>query len=111
MLAPAGGGTCLAPASAYDDPAVRPRGNRMSTERRKPGHLAPASYELTRGLSTPQLLTLAELEQFGWRLGFVRRPLFQAVVPVVFSPDRESYAVLRADGSVDEHPDIKVRLH
>ena len=84
----------------------------MSTERRKPPlDAAPASYEMTRGLSAPQLTTLAELEQFGWRLGFVRRPLFQAVVPVVFSPDRVSYAVLRTDGSVDERPDIKVRLH
>jgi hypothetical protein len=83
----------------------------MSTERRKPDHVAAATYELTRGLNTPQLVTLAELEQFGWQLGFVRRPLFQAIVPVVLSPDRASYAVLRPDGSVDEHPDIKVRLH
>lgn len=83
----------------------------MSTERRKPGQYAAASYELTRGLNAPQLVTLAELEQFGWQLGFVRRPLFQAVVPVVFSPDRASYAVLRPDGSVDEHPGIKLRVH
>jgi hypothetical protein len=82
----------------------------MDNERRKPPH-DPATYELTRGLNTPQLATLAELEHFGWRLKFVRRPAFQPIVPVVFSPDQVSYAVLRADGSVDEHPDIQVRVH
>jgi hypothetical protein len=89
----------------------RPRGTVMDNERRKRAQPHPVPHELTRGLNTPQLVALAELEHFGWQLKFVRRPLFQPIVPVVFSPDQISYAVLRADGSVDEHPRIVVRVH
>lgn len=76
-------------------------------DRRKP--LKPLPATLHRELNAMQAATLAELEHFGWELKFVRRPLFQPLVPVVFDPDRTHHAVLRADGTLDEHPLIAIR--
>lgn len=55
-------------------------------------------------LNEEQLQTLSELERFVWELKFVRHPLFLDILPVVFDADRDSYAVLRPDGTLDENP-------
>ncbi|HRQ65097.1 MAG TPA: hypothetical protein PKZ76_09585 [Xanthomonadaceae bacterium] len=68
-----------------------------------------AAHELERLLNDEQLFTLRELERFGWDLKFVRRPAFQPVIPVLFDPDRARYAVLEADGTLNEHPDFEIR--
>lgn len=60
-------------------------------------------------LSEAQLDTLAELERYGWELKFVRRPLFQPSIPVVFDGDRKHYAVLEPDGTLNEHPAFTIR--
>ena len=61
-------------------------------------------------LNDDQLMTLRDLERFGWELKFVRRPPFQDSVPVVFDGDRKTFAVLRPDGTLDdEHPDLVIR--
>lgn len=65
--------------------------------------------ELRADLNQAQLQTLNELERFGWQLKFVRRPLFEPSIPVVFDPDRSSYAVLEPDGSLNEHPGFAIR--
>lgn len=76
-------------------------------ERRKD---APRSTrELRAELNEAQLDTLAELERYGWQLKFVRRPIFQPSIPVVFDGDRKSYAVLEADGTLNEHPSFEIR--
>jgi len=64
---------------------------------------------LVRELNDIQALTLAGLEQFGWELKFVRRPMFQASIPVVFDGDRKKYAVLEPDGTLNENPGFKIR--
>ena len=64
---------------------------------------------LERDLSTEQLLTLRELENFGWELKFVRRPMFHPVIPIVFDADRSHYAVIEPDGTFNEHPTITIR--
>ena len=79
----------------------------MDHDRRK--SLNPLTATMNRGLNAVQAATLAELEHFGWELKFVRRPLFQPIVPVVFDPGRTHYAILRADGTLDEHPAIAIR--
>ena len=77
------------------------------TERRR---TPPAPCrELERNLNTAQLLTLRELEHFGWELKFVRRPTFQPVIPIVFDGDRKNFAVIESDGSLNEHPSITIR--
>jgi hypothetical protein len=60
-------------------------------------------------LNEDQRMTLAELEQFGWSLKFVRRPLFQPSIPVVVDGDRRRHAVLEIDGSLNESPGFDIR--
>jgi len=60
-------------------------------------------------LNEDQRMTLVELEHFGWELKFVRRPLFQPSIPVVFDADRKRYAVLEVDGSLNEQPGFDIR--
>lgn len=56
-----------------------------------------------------QLLTLHQIERFGWRLMFVRRPLFQDVIPVVVSGEGDKIGVLDEDGRLDMQSPIKIR--
>ena len=67
------------------------------------------SSVLKRQLNPDQLETLRGLETFGWELKFIRRKPFQPPVAVIFDGDRKNFAVLEADGSVNEHPDITIR--
>lgn len=76
-------------------------------ERRKDEHRS--TRELRAELNEAQRDTLAELERYGWQLKFVRRPIFQPSIPVVFDGDRKSYAVLEADGTLNEHPPFEIR--
>ena len=59
--------------------------------------------------SKEQLATLHTMEQFQWELRFVRRPMFLAPVPVLFNRDGTRFAVLEADGSINENPGFKIR--
>jgi hypothetical protein len=68
-----------------------------------------STRELRAELNDAQRETLAELERFGWQLKFIRRPIFQPSIPVVFDGDRKSYAVLEADGRLNEHPPFDIR--
>ena len=76
-------------------------------ERRKT--LKELSSVLKRELNEAQLSTLQGLEQFGWELKFIRRPPFQAKVAVVFDGDRKSYAVIEADGTLNEKNELNIR--
>ena len=64
---------------------------------------------LKRELNEDQRLALAELERFGWELKFIRRPMFQQPVPVVFDSSRQHFAVLNTDGTLDENPGFEIR--
>jgi len=78
-----------------------------SAERRKSDVKIVAA--LKRELNADQRMALVELEKFGWELKFIRRPMFQQPVPVVFDSDRKNYAVLNADGTLDENPGFDIR--
>lgn len=78
------------------------------SERRKQAELISA-VGLRAGLTRQQLDALATLEQFGWTLRFVRRPMFLDPIPVVFRADGEQFIVLEADGSLNENPGFKIR--
>ena len=60
-------------------------------------------------LTSEQLLTVARLEGFGWSIKFVRRPLFQDHVVVLFDPSGKRHAILEEDGSLDTTTEIQVR--
>lgn len=65
--------------------------------------------KLREGLTPRQLGTLTSMEAFKWELRFVRRPMFLAPVPVLFSQDGKRMVVLEADGSINENPGFKIR--
>ena len=79
----------------------------MENDRRNGTRPFPA--KLDEVLNNEQLLELQHVEGFGWMLQFIRQPLFQDVIPVVFSPDTRSFAVLEKDGRINRQPDIRVR--
>lgn len=76
-------------------------------ERRRELHHRQAI--LKSELNESQHDTLRQLEQLGWELKFIRHPLFQPAVPVVFDGNRERFAVLRDDGSLDDDPGFDIR--
>lgn len=77
-------------------------------ERRKSAQVvSPAG--LRAGLRPAQLDALATLEQFGWTLRFVRRPMFLDPIPVVFRADGQQFVVLEVDGTLNENPGFKIR--
>jgi hypothetical protein len=80
----------------------------MPAHERRHGDPLP-SRALERHLNEDQLLTLRELERFGWELKFVRKRPFQPPIPVVFDGDRKKFAVLEPDGTLNEHPSIDIR--
>jgi hypothetical protein len=69
----------------------------------------PRSTQLRAQLNQDQQLELATLERFGWELKFIRHIPFQPSLAVVFDCEHQSYAVLRADGSLDEHVSLQIR--
>lgn len=81
----------------------------LLSPRERRGPPADDPQALRAGLTPAQLEALQTLEFFGWTLAFVRRPAFQDPVPVVFDRDGRRHAVLRADGTLDESPGVRLR--
>ena len=79
------------------------------TGRERRGTAPDDPLALRRGLTPDQLKAIETLEQFRWTLKFVRRPMFQDPVPVVFDRDGQRYAVVRGDGTLDESPGFRIR--
>lgn len=89
-------------------PTPRPAPRPQAPERRRSAASA-LSDELRAGLTPAQLQTLEALEIFRWRLAFVRRPLFQPPIPVLFDQDGTRHVVIIEDGTLDEHPQLRLR--
>jgi len=60
-------------------------------------------------LNEVQRIALHSLENFGWQLAFIRRPLFVPPVVVVKNSEQSKYAVLEEDGSMNLSPLAKWR--
>ena len=72
-------------------------------DRRLPLHKSAST--LKREINGAQLATLNTLERFGWNIRFLRRtPGAPAPLVVLHDPDTHKYAVLDADGELDENP-------
>lgn len=65
--------------------------------------------DLGRYLNESQLLALRSLENFGWHLWFVRRPLFMQPIVVVSNAEATQHAQLEDDGTVNLKPSIQLR--
>ena len=79
----------------------------MDSEKRK--GVKPVPDRLDDVLNEMQMRALHQLERFGWQLRFVRKPLFQEPVAVVFSAEGDKIGILEEDGRINMEPDIKVR--
>ncbi len=73
-----------------------------TADRRAPTRLR--SSELKRRLNGAQLSTLNTLERFGWDLKFIRSMPGAPDLVVLHDPDTRRFAVLDADGELDENP-------
>ena len=69
----------------------------------------PVPDNLDDYLNDAQLRGLQRVEQFGWHLAFIRRPLFQDIVPVVVSADGTRHGVLEEDGSINMQHELLIR--
>lgn len=81
----------------------------MKANNERRNGVAPVPEDLHEVLNDAQLLSLQKLEGFGWSLEFVRRPLFQEVVPVLCHQDNGALGVMRDDGTLNIKPDIQLR--
>ena len=79
----------------------------MDIERRSEENLVHES--LHEVLNETQLLTLSTVEEFGWVLAFIRRPLFQDIVPVLLHPDNNILGTLEVGGELNTQSEIKFR--
>ena len=79
----------------------------MDQDRRRGEKPIPDNLESM--LNEAQLIALPALERFGWELRFVRRPLFQEAVPIVFNGDGTSVGILEEDGRLNLQLDIPIR--
>jgi hypothetical protein len=79
----------------------------MGEEKRK--GVSPIPENLKEVLNEAQLMMLNKMEGFGWRLEFVRRPLFQAIVPVPFHPDSKQSGVMEDDGTLNMQSGSMIR--
>ncbi len=77
------------------------------TDRR--GKTPPVPPDLESLLNQDQRNALRNIENFGWQLAFVRRPMFEAPLVVVASPDQQRYATLEIDGEVNMEPQLILR--
>lgn len=71
-------------------------------ERRDIKPAVPA--DLNQHLTTEQIRLYHYMQGFGWRMYFVRRPLFQHPTVVMISDDGTKVGLLEEEGHLDMHP-------
>ena len=69
----------------------------------------PIPENIEGALNEAQLHTLRRMENFGWELKFIRRPLFQDVLPVLLHLDSNRTGVLEEDGTLNMQRDLNLR--
>ncbi|MDH5570810.1 MAG: hypothetical protein OEY89_03530 [Gammaproteobacteria bacterium] len=79
----------------------------MSEDKRKGDKPVPDNFK--DYMNDAQLAELRKIEGFGWRLKFIRRPLFMEKLVVVVNPDGSTIGVLEDDGRLKLDPDIVLR--
>lgn len=78
-------------------------------ERRKNAPPVPKREKLPQILTPEQLHTLHRLENYGWQLKYVRRPLFQDPVLVLYNAQDGRHSLLEPDGTLLEMEDVDLR--
>lgn len=65
--------------------------------------------DIAQFLNANQARALKQLESFGYRLKFIRRPLFQTPVVVVENLDADRFGILDEDGQLDMNHGLIIR--
>ena len=76
----------------------------MTEDRRKNKKLT--QDDVRKILNRTQLSALLESQYFGWKLKFIRSPLFQYPIPVLYNTKTDQVGILDPDG----HINIDVKL-
>lgn len=90
-------------AGVETDPAI----TQGQTEKR--GHAQPIPHDLDACMNQDQRHMLQQLQNFGWYIRFVRRPLFEQPIIVLASGDGKQVGVLEPDGRLNLHGNITLR--
>ncbi|PCI46235.1 MAG: hypothetical protein COB51_07535 [Moraxellaceae bacterium] len=69
----------------------------------------PVPDDVEAHLNEAQLCRLRSIEGFGWRIKYIRRPLFQIPVIIVMNAEGDEVGILEEDGSLNLKPDIEMR--
>lgn len=67
----------------------------------------PVPYNIGEFLNHQQLVSLRQMEYFGWRLSFIRRMGTDA--PMTFVSNGSRFAKLEVDGSLNCESDVNIR--
>ena len=78
-------------------------------DREKRTNTNPVPENLEDVLNEAQIRTLRSIRHFGWGLHFVRRPLFQEVIPVLINKEGDKFIILEENGMINEMPDLDLR--
>lgn len=70
--------------------------------------VTPVPENLEDTLNEAQIHTLRRMENYGWELKFIRRPLFQDVLPVLFHLDSNKLGVFD-EGTLNMQRDLNLR--
>jgi hypothetical protein len=70
---------------------------------------SPIPDNLEDFLNPVQVKALRQIENFGWELKFVRRPLFQDPIAVIINTDGDRVGTLEPDGRIDLHQNFELR--
>lgn len=79
----------------------------MTSERR--GNRKLTQDEVRKLLNPRQFTALLECQCFGWRLKFIRSPLFKEPVPVLYNRNIDRIGILEADGHINMDLELVVR--
>lgn len=79
----------------------------MIKEKRK--GVKPVPDDINDYLNNAQLVELNIMAAFGWRLEYIRRPLFQEPVVVMANENGGSIGILEEDGHLNLEPNIAMR--
>ena len=60
-------------------------------------------------LNPAQMDALLEFQYFGWRLKFIRRPLFQEPVPIIYNAKFDQIGIIDSDGYLNMDLELEIR--
>jgi hypothetical protein len=75
----------------------------------KRGKSVPIPDDLNACMNRDQRHMLQQLQNFGWHIKFVRRPLFEQPIIILVSGDGNQVGVLERDGRLNLHGNITLR--